>query len=367
MNINVTNEVSTEVGKCSGYTEKLNKWAELTVKYCHGLNMDKKIDRAFFAFQSKPLKKKPEVLLLGLNPMGTANYESQYNNELWGLKHAGGMTPDVFIQQNQWYHGGRYSKEEKGWNILNNLKKTTEVHSDLQDLFDEDKIVYMNILYFNSKDFAEFKISAGTHWKEIYETCVQLSKNLIFEIIKPEKILCLGIDNCYKSFTSPYNSEVLISGSLLKTEINNTPVYGMTHPSARISNAKRKFIGLNLYASLFDKPIVENLEERFLGLLKIIAENNGLHFHRKTKKLSAKFGDFYFQSNKKNTVLQFEFQNALYSDLRYGLYDNYWLNSAKKCQDPYNDWTNLIENFDETAFRKYFDDIVKFHMNKLVK
>lgn len=268
MNIDVLTEVSTEVGKCSGYTEKLNKWAELTVKYCHGLNTDTelKIDRAFYAFQSKPIEE-PEVLILGLNPRGQDNYESQYNNERWGLKPNQGMTPKVFVQQNQWYYGGKeYGKEKKEWNILNNLRKTTEVHSNLQDLFDEDNIVYMNILYFNSEDFKEFKISAGTHWKEIYETCVQLSKILIFDIIKPEKILCLGIENCYKSFTAPYNSEVLISGALLKTEINNTPVYGMTHPSARISNAKRKFIGLNLYASWFDKPIVDNMEKIFLGL-----------------------------------------------------------------------------------------------------
>lgn len=47
------------------------------------------------------------------------------------------------------------------------------------------------------------------------------------------------------------------------------------------------------------------------------------------------------------------------------MYENDWLNSAKKCQHLYNDWTNLIEDFDEPAFHKYFDDIVKIHKDKL--
>lgn len=366
MNIDLLNEVSTEVAKCSDYNEKLNKWAELTVKYCHGLNVDKKIDRAFYAFQSKP-GDKPKVLILGLNPMGKDKYESQYNNKCWGLKDVGGMTAEVFVQQNQWYYGGRYFKQEKAWNILKNLEKTTSVHTNLQALFHEDIIVYMNILYFNSDNFTEFKMSTGPHWKEIYETCVQLSKLLIFEIIKPEKILCLGIDNCYKSFTSVLNSEVLIPGALLKTKLSNIPVYGMTHPSARISNERRRLIGMHLYADWFNVPIGESRESTLMKISEIfkeIAHRNKLIY--KDEKLNdTKYAAFDFLSTNSNKSLKFEFQKSFYSDLRYELYPNKNWASAKKCQQGYSNWLHLFENFNEKDFNDYFGKIVASYTGEL--
>ncbi|SDM81081.1 hypothetical protein SAMN05421813_12424 [Daejeonella rubra] len=368
MNIDLLNEVSTEVAKYSDYNEKLNKWAELTVEYCHNLNMEKKIDRAFFAFQSMP-QYNPEVLILGLNPRGKDSYKAQYSNEKWGLKEAGRMTPEVFVQQNQWYYGGRYCQEEKKeWNILKNLKKTVAVHPDLQVLFTVDKIVYMNILYFNSDDYKEFIASTGKHWKEIYDTCVQLSKYLIFEIIQPKQILCLGIDKCFKSFTSGSKSEVLIAGDLQKTEINNIPVYGMTHPSAwKITDDRRKTIGLALYSDWFSKPLMASMGEtitKILRILKQIADSKDLLLHIDRDKLSARFGAFKFQS--RNTkALCFEFQNSFYSDLRYGLFQNKWLETAKKSDSPYNNWINLFESFNEPDFQDYFERIVERYKDEL--
>jgi len=369
MNNDVLKEVSTEVAKCSGFDEKLYKWAELTVKYCQGLNMDKemKIDRAFYAFQSKP-KEDPKVLILGLNPRGMDNYESQYNNERWGLKSNQGMTPEVFIQQNQWYYGGKeYGTEKKEWNILKNLKKTSSAHSKLEDFFLEENIVYMNILYFNSEDFNEFKKCSGSHWKEIFDTCVELSKILILEILKPKKILCLGIDNCYKSFTAITNSKTLIPGALLKTKLSNIPVYGMTHPSARISDERRRLIGRYLYADWFNVPIEENKELTLMKISEIfqdIALSNGLNY--KNKKLNDdRYAAFDFQSPNTDKSLKFEFQNSFFSDLRYELYQNKWMDEAKKCEQPYNDWINLFDNFDKASFKEYFEGIVKSYKDKL--
>jgi len=370
MNNDVLNEVSTEVAKCSGFDEKLYKWAELTVKYCHGLNMDKemKIDRAFYAFQSKP-KEEPKVLILGLNPRGMDNYESQYNNERWGLKLNQGMTPEVFVQQNQWYYGGKeYRTEKKEWNILKNLRKTSSAHSKLHDLFREENIVYMNILYFNSEDFNEFKKCSGSHWKEIFDTCVELSKILIHEILKPKKILCLGIDNCYKSFTTNSNSEVLIPGVLLKTKLNNLFVYGMTHPSARISDERRRLIGRYLYADWFNVPVGEERESTLMKISEIfqdIALSNGLKYEGR-KLNDTKYAAFDFQLANSEKSLKFEFQYSFYSDLRYELYlNNKWAVDAIKCKHQYNDWINVFDNFDKASFKEYFEGIVKSYKDKL--
>ena len=186
------NNLGLEIKSCKTFDDKLFKWAQFAVSYCNNV-ANQQVDRAYYAFQSKP-KENPEVLILGLNPHGKDNYHSQVDNERWGLKESGEMIPKVFIQQNQWYIGGKY--EDTKWNILKNLEKTIDVQEDFHHLF--DNMVYMNILYFNSWNFEEFTKSFNEHWKEVYENCIGLSSLLIFEIIKPKKILCLGIDNCFK-------------------------------------------------------------------------------------------------------------------------------------------------------------------------
>lgn len=226
------------------FNTKMLLWGSFTVDYCHDVAMTK-IDRSFYAFQSEP-NEKPDVLVLGLNPKGDYPYASIFNNEKdgWGLNQLGRMTPEVFIHQNPWYIGGKF--EDVKWNILKNLKKTIEVNEDFHSRF--DKMMYMNILYFNSVDFSEFKSFSKKNWKEVYENCIRLSTLLIFEIIKPTKIICLGINSCFRPFIGQEHEEELFKNRLYKCVLNGYNVYGMSHPSSRISNSDRQEIGRQLYA-----------------------------------------------------------------------------------------------------------------------
>lgn len=355
------NTLSKEIATYKTYDDKLHKWALFTVDYCHNVATNK-IKRSFYAFQSEP-KEEPEVLILGLNPQDQfkSDYKSQFENKGWGLKKWGQMVPEIFIHQNPWYIGGINAEKEKAWNILKNLNKTIEVQPDFRILFND--MVYMNILYFNSKDFNEFKNSFKDDWKEVYENCVGLSSLLIYEIIKPKRIICLGIDNCFKSFIGNTPTEEIIKDSLYKCKKNGFSIYGITHPSARKSNFSREKIGRYLYADWFNKPIINSIERQLSTIDKIlheIAKKNNLLLEFKTDKLDERFGAFKFRPQNENDYsLYFEFQKSFYSDLRYEIHKKGFIHNAKKCKIPYENWMNLQENFNQDDFKIYFDGVVK--------
>jgi hypothetical protein len=341
------------------YEEKLKRWAQFTVDYCDNVAINK-INRSFYAFQSEP-KHEPDILILGLNPQDMSEYRNQYENIGWGLKPYGKMIPEVFIHQNPWYIGGSQASKEKEWNILKNLNKTINVHPDVSRFF--ENMIYMNILYFNSKDFKEFKNSFKEHWKEVFENCVELSSILIYEVIKPKKIICLGIDNCYKSFIRNVSTNELIKNSLYKCEINGFDIYGMTHPSARTTNFSRENIGWHLYADWFNKPIINSIENKITvihSILSDIASINNLELNFEKNKLGCKLGAFKFRIYKEKDIsIYFEFQKNHYSDLRFELHQKGFMKEAKKCVSPYDNWITLQENFNQENFKDYFEGEIK--------
>jgi hypothetical protein len=255
-------KLSAEILTRTTFEEQLMRWAEFTVDYCDNVARTKK-DRSFYAFQSEP-KFKPEVLLLGLNPHEDFSYSSQRVNHKWGLK--GRMTPEVFIQQNPWYTGGRQA-DNKDWQIIKSYKKIVNVHPDLYRQL--DNMVYMNILYFNSKNFDEFQKSFLNDWKEVFDNCVQLSQLAIFDIIKPKKIVCFGKNTCFNSLVGKSTTKETI-GPIIKAKIKDTDVYGITHPSARISDVERINIGMHLYADWFKKPYLNPYNEKLKTIKEIL-------------------------------------------------------------------------------------------------
>lgn len=351
--------LNKEIELCETYNEKFKKWAEFTVDYCNGVARDK-IDRCFYAFQSEP-KETPEVLILGLNPHGKDNYESMYikDENGWGLKKEERMTTEVFMHQNPWYVGGRMADKKKEWNILNKMNKTIHVNKEFSKLF--DNMVYMNVLYFNSNNFREFQTSFPNHWKEVYENCIELSKILISKIIKPKKIICLGIDNCFKPFIGNEQFEPLIEGDLVKLKKDEFCIYGMTHPSAPgISNIRRENIGWHIYADWFNKPIFTSMSKKVSSIKSILTEiaiKQKLELYFDEKQLANRFGFFKFIPQNENDIsLLFEFQKSFYSDLMYGIYENRnFTNGAKKCVSPYDNWFELEENFNQEDFKNYFE------------
>ncbi len=358
------NNLKSEIVLCKTYDEKLKVWAQFTVDYCDSVARTQ-IDRSFYAFQSEPFEE-PDVLILGLNPNDLSNYQSQYDNSKWGLKDWQKMIPEVFIRQNPWYLGGQYADPTKPWNILSKMNKTIHVQPDLSRLF--DKMVYLNILYFGSTDFKEFQNSFKEHWKEVYDNCIALSSILIFDIIKPKRIICLGIENCFKQLIDGSITKELINGSLYKTEKNGIDIYGMTHPSARTSNFFRETIGWHLYSNIFGRDVINWLKNNISNINQALIELTNeykLKLIYDPVRIQDRFGEFRFCFPNNNEIwLSFEFQNSFCSDLRYELRKNIsgknkFINPAKKCQFPYTDWINFEYDFNKDDCKRYFEKIIK--------
>ena len=246
-----------EVSNLTGNFEKdLAIWGEEVVKYCHPIA--KEIDKAFYAFQSEP--KKTKYLILGLNPGGSGPYSVEKNGQMKSWNLPNGMTSDVFIHQNPYYNNG------EDYNIIKKFKIMLSANDKLNEIL--SNMLYMNILYFNSTVFSEYKKDLNTQksqipsWNEVYKKCIDFSKFLIHNIIKPEIIICFSIDNCFKQFIEGAKTEELLKGRVYKTLINNTIVYGITHPSAHIPNETRVMIGNSLYQDIFTEkfPPLQQLE-----------------------------------------------------------------------------------------------------------
>jgi hypothetical protein len=222
------------------FEEKLEMWAKEVLNYC--CPIAEKHNRAFYAFQSTPVEK-PRVLLLGLNPAGKGPYTTvgEYKGQCttWELPEEG-MRPEIFVQQNPWYFGGRKYDPKEKWNILEKLEVTISVNHELNKEF--FNMVYMNLLYFNSKDFKEFQKHFKDDWKDVFDKCADFTKFLIVEIIKPRRIVCLGA-HCFPKFMG---KDTKYQNRVKNASLDGIPVYGIEHPSSRLSNEKREIIGKEL-------------------------------------------------------------------------------------------------------------------------
>ena len=230
------------------FEEKLQIWAKEAIEYCHP--MAEKLDRAFYAFQSKTIEN-PELLLLGLNPGGRYSYDNK-------------MTPEKLLQQNSYYFGGSDYDPRKPWKVIKKLQVTKSATEELNELLDPSSMVYMNLLYFNSSDLPEFLSHAESldeNGQEAFDKCTQLTKDLIFNIIKPKRVICLGIDSCFDLLNSDNETVAEIAPNVLHhTTINGINIYGITHPSYRLStNLDHKNTGYYLSHEIFGTDIPELL------------------------------------------------------------------------------------------------------------
>lgn len=243
------------------FEEKMQIWAKEAIKYCHP--MAEKLDRAFYAFQSKTIEN-PELLLLGLNPGGRYNYEHK-------------MTPENLLQQNRYYFGGSDYDPGKPWKVLKKLKITKSATREINELFDPSSMVYMNLLYFNSSDLSEFLSHAESqneNGQEVFDECSQLTKDLIFNIIKPKRIICLGIDSCFDLLNSGNEIVDEIAPNLLHhTTIKGINIYGITHPSYRFStNLDHKHMGYYLSREIFGTEMPQSFTDSHSEYIRKLTE-----------------------------------------------------------------------------------------------
>ncbi len=235
----------------SEFEEKLQKWAKIVADTCHGIatssNSDEKVDLFFYALQSPP-RENPDLLIIGLNPGENDNYLSACHKR--GLER---LTDKEIKKENPFWFDS-----EKGftkWAIWNRLKISFQNEKMLPILGNS---VYMNLLYFNTKNFKEFQSKKGN--VKAFNTCCELTQEAILNVFTPKMIICLGVSDCFNGIKGCLNYQVLRTNSknkklVIRKTFNDIPVYGIPHPSSArgITNDDRKLIGEIIQKDFFNE------------------------------------------------------------------------------------------------------------------
>lgn len=235
----------------NGFESKLQVWSDRAAKYYRKAIEDptNEIDLFFYAFQSPP-RSNPDLLILGLNPHENDTYKGGCSS--WGIND---MTAKEMMRENQYWFKKEGVEDHKGyetWTIWKRLRKLF-CGNELQAKLDGS--VYMNLIFFNTNTFDEFVNKKGS--TDVIKEGKELTKDVIFNVIKPKSILCLSIPKCFDYIKGDDLENLLPGGKkrlLMKKMINGIPVYGIPHISgARISNPEFDKIRERLRQELLHK------------------------------------------------------------------------------------------------------------------
>jgi hypothetical protein len=220
------------------FNGKLNEWAEKAATLCHEIATSNdpalRVDKYFYAFQSPP-KERPEALILGINPSEDSGFDFSYSGCGQGLQ------SDIERMKK----GNPHWNTEATWAIWTKLKKHF-ASDDLKALLENS--VYMNEVYFNSRNLQALYDAFPGSVRAI-RVCCELTQEVVFDVIRPKKILCLGVSECFHWIGAGENYRVLQTNEkhirlFITKTCRGVPVYGIPHPSGArgISNDDRTVI-----------------------------------------------------------------------------------------------------------------------------
>mgnify|MGYP005952114067 CR=1 FL=1 len=206
---------------------KYDKWVNKVCQYIEEYGA--RINSASCAFQSKPvLDKSPSVIFLGYN----AHEEDFFY----------GANKERFYSGNPSFYKDRYTNEWKIWNKLYEAFKWAQYLPPVTD----GNFVFMNIIYFGSHDIRQFKALPNS---DMYiDACVNYTAEVIHEVFNPKCIVCFSIPDCFNLLNNKFQfshiedvTPAILDGGLARHNIrcgmwNGIPIYGIPHPSGRISN-----------------------------------------------------------------------------------------------------------------------------------
>lgn len=234
------------------YTE----WVERVYDYLVKTGLA--IDKCSSVMQSKPvLNKQPDVLFLEFCPTEDCNY--------------------VRVDKKRFFFGSPFFQTDRNeWRVWSKLYSAFENANYLAPLTDEH-YMYMNAVYFGSDDIARLKEEIKSKnndltYNDIVNQCLAFTKELIHQIIQPKCIVCFSVKDCYEPLKNHFNfireerlvcqgDKIVSQGEkdfsqgekkknekhyIFKAEWDTIPVFGITHPSAAISNADWEKITLIL-------------------------------------------------------------------------------------------------------------------------
>ena len=226
--------------------QKYDKWVS---KVCSFLvEESSKLNVTCGTFQSKPiLDKQPEVVFIGYNP------------------HETGFALPIETIRTRFYEGNRdfYSNKRKDWSIWEPLRWSFE-WADYTKPVKDGNFVFFNAIYFGTNNINDFKKLPNS--KILTDQCLHFTGEVIHEIFKPKCIVCLSVPDCFnnlkrqfkftnvKRIDTLHETDTELVDFAMNKEVNgwktrysckrvimkglwkDIPVYGIPHPSGRVSN-----------------------------------------------------------------------------------------------------------------------------------
>ena len=240
-----------KIAASSDYELKFNIWLENAAGICHDIATSKdesiQVDRFFFAFQSPPIKT-PKFLIIAFNSADKdeTTYIAGCKNEKRKYEK---ITGEELKKPNMSWD------THHTWRIWQNLRKSF-VSTEMNGLL--DSFVFMNLVYFVSKNVQTFQKIKGSRIAQ--KICTELTNLLVFEIFKPEVILCLGVESFAGISNGFEQSQVNISpiNDKVKSKlINQTLIIGVPHSSGSRNEHDdvRVSMGEAIHEKIFKNPI----------------------------------------------------------------------------------------------------------------
>ena len=221
-----------------------------------------KINLPCVSFQSRPiLGEQPDVVFLGYNPHESGSFD--YNHNI----------------RERFYNGNPcfYKEERDNWPIWAPLRWSYE-WADYTRPIEDGHFVFFNAIYFGTNNIKEFKKIPGSN--EIINKCLDFTREVILDIFKPKCVVCLSVPDCFDNLNRRFRfSEIKRIFTLQETDANlidfakqkkdkgwnnpyqcrriikkgfwnGIPVYGIPHPSGRVSNDDMGAIALYLRSEM---------------------------------------------------------------------------------------------------------------------
>lgn len=222
--------------------EKITDWANKVVNIYNSYEIS-------FYTQSDLTKitQSPDILILGINP----GSEGAYNK----------IDAETFMS------GNTYFSERDKWHLWRQLKKILAFGNLSYLIEDETRFVFTNVYHFGTLKAVHLSSELKNN-----ENIVNLTINLIKDVLKPKRVLCLGKHDCFDKLH--IKCQDLIAGELTYGKLNEIPVYGIPHTSSFYTNEESEMIGKVLSALFTGKiePDKEKIAECFKDEIKAFEE-----------------------------------------------------------------------------------------------
>ena len=214
--------------------EKLQKWAEETVKQYHEIASRKDVNIAYYTQSDLSiLLDKPELMIVGINPGSFSTYSDQRKNTNWSFLYNNYLDKNHLLKGNYCHEEGKPSSWDchRKWGYWNGLKRCLSKTGKLFSIIEDDsKIIITNASFFSTEKANEIPES-------LLKETIPFTLDLI-DKTSPKYVIFLSGQKCFERLCHLSRSSRLfqfeykhICGNIYFGLLNNKFCIGIPHPA----------------------------------------------------------------------------------------------------------------------------------------